>query len=109
MKKWKGSGRCTLQKLTAAGVMTDADLLDRAGSAKGRSNSARKRNRGALILKWANHADLMRITGVGAQYAELLEAAGVDTVKELAQAKCRELAKNWPTRTPDAVCPAQRR
>ena len=38
---------------------------------------------GKLILKWANHADLFRISGIGPQYAELLEAAGVDTVKEL--------------------------
>ena len=38
---------------------------------------------GKLILKWTNHADLFRIHGVGPQFAELLEAAGVDTVKEL--------------------------
>lgn len=38
---------------------------------------------GKFILKWANHADLFRISGIGPQYAELLEAAGVDTVKEL--------------------------
>ena len=38
---------------------------------------------GKLILKWANHADLFRISGIGPQYAELLEAVGVDTVKEL--------------------------
>ena len=38
---------------------------------------------GKLILKWTNHADLYRIHGVGPQFAELLEAAGVDTVKEL--------------------------
>ena len=37
----------------------------------------------ALILKWTNHADLFRIKGVGPQFSELLEAAGVDTVKEL--------------------------
>ena len=36
-----------------------------------------------LILRWTNHADLFRIKGVGPQFAELLEAAGVDTVKEL--------------------------
>ena len=38
---------------------------------------------GKLILKWTNHADLMRINGVGPQFSELLEASGVDTVKEL--------------------------
>ncbi|MBU1879817.1 MAG: DUF4332 domain-containing protein, partial [Chloroflexi bacterium] len=39
----------------------------------------------ALILQWVNHADLFRIKGVGEQYADLLEAAGVNTVPELAQ------------------------
>lgn len=36
-----------------------------------------------VVLRWANHVDLMRIHGVGPQYAEFLEAAGVDTVREL--------------------------
>ena len=44
-----------------------------------------------LILKWANHADLFRIKGVGSEYAELLEAAGVDTVPELAKRKTNNL------------------
>jgi len=39
----------------------------------------------ALILRWVNHVDLFRIKGVEAQYSELLEAAGVDSVPELAQ------------------------
>ena len=38
-----------------------------------------------LILKWVNHSDLFRINGVAGEYAELLEASGVDTVVELAQ------------------------
>jgi predicted flap endonuclease-1-like 5' DNA nuclease len=38
-----------------------------------------------LILEWVNHADLFRIKGVGEEYADLLEEAGVDTVPELAQ------------------------
>ncbi len=37
-----------------------------------------------LILRWVNHVDLFRVKGVGADYANLLEAAGVDTIKELA-------------------------
>jgi predicted flap endonuclease-1-like 5' DNA nuclease len=44
------------------------------------------------LLKWANMADLMRISGVGEEYSELLEAAGVDTVKELKQRKAENLA-----------------
>ena len=46
----------------------------------------------ALILRWTNHADLMRIKGVGKQFAELLEAAGVDTVKELKHRNAVNLA-----------------
>lgn len=37
-----------------------------------------------VVLRWANHADLIRIHGIGPQYAEFFEAAGVDTVRELA-------------------------
>lgn len=44
-----------------------------------------------LILKWANHADLIRIKGIGGEYSELLEAAGVDTVPELAKRKPENL------------------
>ena len=46
----------------------------------------------SLILKWTNHADLFRIKGVGPQFSELLEAAGVDTVKELRNRKPENLA-----------------
>ena len=48
--------------------------------------------RGDLILTWVNHADLFRVKGVGPQFAELLEAAGVDTVKELRTRKAANLA-----------------
>jgi predicted flap endonuclease-1-like 5' DNA nuclease len=75
-------------------VSTCEELLDRAGTAKGRAALAAQTGIGeSLILRWANHADLMRISGVGPQYAELLEAAGVDTVKELAQRNAANLAK----------------
>ena len=88
----EGIGPVYAQKLIAAGVKTDADMLDRAGSAKGRAELVAQTGiSAALILKWANHVDLMRISGVGPQYAELLEAAGVDTVKELAQRNAANL------------------
>ena len=45
-----------------------------------------------LLLKWANMADLMRISGIGGENAELLEAAGVDTVKELRTRNAENLA-----------------
>jgi predicted flap endonuclease-1-like 5' DNA nuclease len=102
----EGIGPAYAQKLIAAGVKTDADMLDMAGSAKGRAELSEKTGiAGSLILKWANHVDLMRISGVGPQYAELLEAAGVDTVKELAQRNAANLAAKrrsqrdiWPAR-----------
>lgn len=61
---------------------------------KGRADLAEKAGISEkLILKWANHADLARIKGVGGEYAELLEAAGVDTVPELATRKAENLYK----------------
>ena len=48
---------------------------------------------GKLILEWVNHADLFRIKGVGSEYADLLEEAGVDTVVELAQRNADNLYK----------------
>jgi len=80
----EGIGPQYAEKLTAAGIKTAAALLENAASKKQRTALAEKTGiPAALILKWTNHADLYRISGVGPQYAELLEAAGVDTVKEL--------------------------
>ena len=79
----EGVGESYASKLEAAGVKTTADLLSRAATPKGREQLAEETGiSGKLILKWANHADLFRIKGVAGQFAELLEAAGVDTVKE---------------------------
>jgi len=89
----EGIGPVFAEKLTAAGIHTDADMLLRAATAKGRADLAEATGiAGGLILKWANHSDLMRIVGVGPQFAELLETAGVDTVKELAQRNAANLA-----------------
>jgi predicted flap endonuclease-1-like 5' DNA nuclease len=44
-----------------------------------------------LILEWVNLADLMRIKGIGEEYSDLLEEAGVDTVPELAQRNAENL------------------
>ena len=72
-------------KLEAAGVGTVEALLSRGGSPKGRKDLAEATSIDqAKILEWVNRADLMRIKGVGSEYSDLLEAAGVDTVKELA-------------------------
>ena len=81
------------QKLGDAGVGSVEALLEQGASAAGREDlAARSGVSGTLILKWVNHADLFRIKGVGGEYAELLEAAGVDTVPELAQRSPANLA-----------------
>lgn len=80
----EGVGAAFAAKLEAAGVKTTENLLEKASTKKGREALAEGTGISEkLILKWANHADLFRIKGVAGQFAELLEAAGVDTVKEL--------------------------
>jgi predicted flap endonuclease-1-like 5' DNA nuclease len=72
--------------LQAAGISTTQALLKKAGNPQGRESLAGMLHVSPTrVLDWVNRADLMRIRGVGAQYADLLEAAGVDSVKELAQ------------------------
>ena len=80
----EGIGPSYAEKLTAADISTTEKLLKVCGSKKGRAEIAMKTGISeSNLLKWSNMADLMRIKGVGKQFAELLEAAGVDTVKEL--------------------------
>lgn len=82
----EGIGDVYAQKLRAAGVGTTDALLSQGSTPKDRQEIAEKSGiSGKLILEWVNHADLFRITGVGEEYADLLEEAGVDTVPELAQ------------------------
>ncbi|MCS6847591.1 MAG: DUF4332 domain-containing protein [Anaerolineae bacterium] len=82
----EGIGPFYGEKLRSIGIRTVTDLLHAGATVKGRSELAEKTGiPAAYILRWVNHADLLRIKGVGAQYSELLEAAGVDSVVELAQ------------------------
>jgi len=82
----EGVGPVYAEKLIAAGIKTVEALLKAGATPKGRQELAEKTGvSGTLILRWVNFADLYRIKGVGEEYSELLEAAGVDTVKELAQ------------------------
>ena len=84
----EGVGDAYAVKLNEAGIKTVDDLLERCITPKGRKELAEATDISSkLILKWANHADLFRINGIGPQFAELLEAAGVDTVKELRKAE----------------------
>ncbi len=79
----EGVGEAYAPKLIAAGISKVEQLLEKGATPKGRAALAEATGISEkLILKWTNHADLFRIKGVGPQFAELLEAAGVDTVKE---------------------------
>jgi len=90
----EGIGPTYGAKLSAAGVTTTGALLKRGASKQGRSDLARASGLDeGLILKWTNMADLMRVKGVGEEYSELLEAAGVDTVKELRNRNAKNLAE----------------
>ena len=90
--KIEGIGEAFEKKLNAAGLFSVQDLLEKGATPKGRKDIAAKTGiSDALILKWANRADLFRIKGIGEEYSDLLEAAGVDTIPELAQRKADNL------------------
>ena len=79
----EGIGDVYAEKLIAAGINTDKEMLEKCCKPAGRKALAEATGISEkLILTWSNHCDLMRINGVGPQFSELLEAAGVDTVKE---------------------------
>ena len=79
----EGIGDVYQQKLNAVGIVTTDDLLQQCAKKAGRAKLAEQTEISEkLILKWANHSDLFRVKGIAGQFAELLEAAGVDTVKE---------------------------
>ena len=88
----EGIGEIYETKLEAVGVKSMEALLEACATKRGRSDLAEKADISEkLILKWANHADLARINGIGGEYAELLEASGVDTVPELANRNAANL------------------
>lgn len=89
----EGIGPSYAAKLKAAGVSNTEKLLAAAGTPKGRADLAESTGiSGKLILTWTNMADLMRLNGVGGQFAELLVGAGVDTIKELRRRNAANLA-----------------
>ena len=88
----EGVGPAFAEKLEKAGGKTTDGLLKAGATAKGRKDIAAASGIAeAKILAWVNRADLYRIKGVGSEYSDLLEVAGVDTVKELAQRKPENL------------------
>ena len=90
--KVEGIGEVYAQRLREAGVATAEALLEKGASPRGRKKIAEAAGISQkLILEWVNHVDLFRIKGVGEEYGDLLEAAGVDTVPELAQRNAENL------------------
>jgi predicted flap endonuclease-1-like 5' DNA nuclease len=89
----EGVGKIYAEKLKGTGVQTTDDLLAKGGTPKGRKELAESTGLTEnQILECVNRADLHRISGIGAEYADLLEAAGVDSVNELAQRNAVNLA-----------------
>ena len=89
----EGIGEVYAPKLIEAGINTPKELLDKCATPAGRKALAEETGISEkLILTWTNHADLMRIKGIGPQFSDLLEAAGVDTVKELRNRNAENLA-----------------
>jgi predicted flap endonuclease-1-like 5' DNA nuclease len=88
----EGIGAVYAKKLAEAGIPTTQALLEKGATPKGRKEIVATTGiSDVLILKWVNRADLFRVKGIGTQYSDLLEAAGVDTVVELATRKAANL------------------
>lgn len=92
----EGIGPAYAAKLQEAGIHTTDDMLMAGATPAGRDKVADMTGiSGKLILEWTNHVDLMRIDGVGSEYSDLLEAAGVDSPAELAQRNAANLAQTF--------------
>ena len=92
LEQVEGIGKKYAGQLRKAGVLSTKSLLEKGATTKGRDEIARTAGiSGKLILEWVNHVDLFRIKGVGEEYSDLLEEAGVDTVVELAQRNAANL------------------
>ncbi len=90
----EGIGASYAEKLQGSGIVNIQDLLEKGAAPKGRKEIEEKSGiSGKLILRWVNMADLFRIKGVGEEFADLLEAAGVDTVPELSHRNSENLQK----------------
>ena len=89
----EGIGAVTAENLAKAGIKTTDDLLKQCCAKKGRTSVAEITGYSeSQILKWTDMADLMRISGVGEEFSELLKMSGVDTVKELRNRNAENLA-----------------
>ncbi|MEM9387151.1 MAG: DUF4332 domain-containing protein [Pseudomonadota bacterium] len=88
----EGIGAAYAEKLSADGIGTTEKLLEAGCTKAGRKKISTQCDISEkLVLKWVNRADLARVKGIGEEYADLLELAGVDTVPELAQRNASNL------------------
>ena len=92
----EGIGPANASKLASAGITTTGQLLKTAGPAAGRKDLATKTGiSDKVLLEWVNRSDLFRVNGVGTQYSDLLEHAGVDSPKEFATRNAENLRKKF--------------
>jgi predicted flap endonuclease-1-like 5' DNA nuclease len=88
----EGIGPSYAEKFESHGIKTVEDLLRAGATPNGRKELIEKTGLSHhLILKWVDAADLFRVKGIGRQYSEFLQAAGVDSIKELAQRRADHL------------------
>ncbi len=89
----EGIGPQRAEKLAVANITTTADLLAHCSTPDGRQSVAAKTGLDAgQLTRWTRMADLMRVNGVGSEYSELLQAAGMESVTHLAKANPADLA-----------------
>jgi len=94
----EGIGPASAEKLAKAAITNTDQLLDKCSTPAGRKAVAEASGVGeSTILNWTNMADLMRISGVGPQFSELLKGTGVDTIKELRNRNAENLAEAMET------------
>ncbi|HKZ25631.1 MAG TPA: DUF4332 domain-containing protein [Acidimicrobiia bacterium] len=87
-----GLGHDYATKLRKNRIRTTEALLKRAATRRGRTELANHIGvSDSIVLRWVNRADLMRVKGVGSEYAAVLEIVGVDTIKELRRRKAKAL------------------
>ena len=88
----EGIGEAYAERIKSTGIRSTDALLKRGSTSHGRKELAERSGIGEhLILEWVNRADLFRIKGIGEEYSDLLESAGVDSVVELAQRNAENL------------------
>jgi hypothetical protein len=96
LEEVEGIGPINAEQFRLAGIATGDALLEQGATPGGRAALEKATGiSGTYILKWVNRLDLMRIKGIGSEYSDLLEVAGVDSPAELAQRNAANLATTF--------------